>query len=126
MAEARSSLSDSFVCVNKPMAAPATERRINIYPENDSNGFNPGNTIRFVFPTENRSEYLNYMYKYLKFELHNLDGTAAIEIDLGYYARALIRALFRKISASGGAGEVCSRTSRSTTHFLRIIRHIRY
>jgi hypothetical protein len=115
MAEARSSLSDSFVCVNKQMAALATESRINIYPENDSNGFNPGNTIRFVFPS---FQYLNHMRKYLKFELHKLDGTAAIAIDLGYYARALIRSLSGRFQQAEAPGAACSRTSRSTTHFF--------
>jgi hypothetical protein len=102
MTEVRSSLSDSFVYVNKPRAAPATKSRVHIYPVNGSSGFSPGNTIKFVLPTGNGGEYLNCRQSYLKFELHNLDETDTNKVVLDYSAHALIRAL--KVSASGGAG----------------------
>jgi hypothetical protein len=102
MTEVRSSISDSFVYGDKPAAAPATKNRVHIYPENGSSGLGLGNTIKMVLPTGNRGEYLNYRQSYLKFELRNLDGTAANKIKLDFSAHALIRAL--KVSASGGAG----------------------
>jgi hypothetical protein len=102
MTEVRSSIRDSFVYGKKPAAALAAKSRVHIYPENGSSGFGPGHTIKMVLPTGNRGEYLNCRQSYLKFELHNLDGTAANKIKLDYSAHALIRAL--KVSASGGAG----------------------
>ena len=58
--ESRSSLSDSFVYGNKPVAAPATKNRVHIYLEKGSSGFNPGNTIKFVIPTGNRGGVLEF------------------------------------------------------------------
>jgi hypothetical protein len=102
MQDSRSSLSDSFVYNNKLVAARATKSRVHIYPENGSSGFSPGNTVRIVISTGNRGQYLNTRQSYLKFELHNLDGTAANKFTFDYSAHALIRAL--KVSAGGGAG----------------------
>jgi hypothetical protein len=100
--ESRSSLSDSFVYGNKPKAAPATKLRVDIFPENGTSGFNPGNTIKFVIPTLNRGQYLNTRQSYLKFKLQNLDSTAANKLTLDHSAHAVIRSL--KVSVSGGAG----------------------
>jgi hypothetical protein len=45
---------------------------------------------------------MNTRQSYLKFKLHNPDGTAENKVKFDYYAHALIRAL--KVSAGGGAG----------------------
>jgi hypothetical protein len=96
--ESRSSLSDSFVCGNKPKATPATKSRVHIFPENGTSGVNNGNTIKFVIPTGNRGQYLNTRQNYLKFRLQNLDSTAANKLTLDHSAHAVIRSL--KVSAS--------------------------